>query len=188
MKDPAYGFSERETAEKLKAFASRLGGSKAGNTGYSFNTSSWHVMFGEVTTEVTAASGDDLGTGVVKVETWDPNASPVTRSRPDAAQEVTVFNTEEFVIPVAAPVLVYKVSSSYVVFNTSAPTTGYGTLAAALSTGDASATVALDAASPLTSASNITAKNWVGMEGAISAKCIVSYSGGEYILIQVACP
>lgn len=76
------------------------------------------------------------------------------------------------------------------VSSNAAPTaqTGYGTLSSALAGTDATASVALDAASPLEPSTSITAQNWVGMDGASGAKCIVSKSGSEYILIQLACP
>lgn len=186
-KNPAYGFESRDVAEKLKAFSQRLGGSKSGMTGKEWNTSSFQVMFGEVTTEVTQATGDDLGEGIVKVQTWDTTAATVTRSQPSAATDVTVFNTETVKIPVGTPVNVYKVASSYIVFPSTPTTTGYGTLASALATTDTNATVTLDSGSPMTSTGDVTAKNWTGMEGASGAKCIITKSGEQFILIQVAC-
>ena len=66
--------------------------------------------------------------------------------------------------------------------------TGYGTLSSALATTDATASIILDASSPLEPSASITATNWVDMEGASGAKCIVSKTGSEYILIQLACP
>ena len=148
-KESIYGFDSREVALKLSKAAAQLGGSKSG-TGQQFSTATWHVLFGEVTTEVTAASGDDLGEGVVKVETWDPNATTVTRSQPQEAQDLTVYNTEETAITVGTAVMVYKVSSSLIAFPTVAASeggTGYGTLSADLLTTDATASVSLDAAS-----------------------------------------
>ena len=191
-KNPTYGFESRDVAEKLKAFSQRLGGSKSGMTGKEWSTSSFQVMFAETTSTITAASGDNLGSGTVKVETWDTTAATVTRSQPSAATALTVYNTEESEIASGTPVMVYKVASSLIAFPTTpaaaSAATGYGTLSSALATTDATASVALDASSPLEPSQSITAKNWVGMDGASGAKCIVSKSGTEYILIQLACP
>ena len=66
--------------------------------------------------------------------------------------------------------------------------TGYGALAAALATSDATASINLDASSPLDPGTSITATNWCDMEGSIGALCIVAKQGDEYILIQLACP
>jgi hypothetical protein len=189
-KESIYGFDSREVALKLSKAAAQLGGSKSGSTGQQFSTATWHVLFGEVTTEVTAASGDNLGEGVVKVETWDPNAATVTRSQPQEAQDLTVYNTEETAITVGTAVMVYKVSSSLIAFPTVAASeggTGYGTLSADLLTTDATASVSLDAASPINPSGSITATNWTGMGGLNGDKCIVTLTNGEYVLIQLEC-
>ena len=65
---------------------------------------------------------------------------------------------------------------------------GYGALSAALATTDATASITLDASSPLEPSTSITATNWCDMEGAIGALCIVAKQGSEYVLIQLACP
>ena len=65
---------------------------------------------------------------------------------------------------------------------------GYGALSSALADTDATASVALDASSPLEPSTTVTATNWVGMDGAVGAKAIVAKQGTEYILIQLACP
>ena len=133
-KESVYGFQSADVAQKLSAFASQLGGSKSGTTGKSWGTSSFTVLFGEATSTITAASGDDLGTGTVKVETWDVDAGTVTRSQPTEAVDITVYNTEESSIASGETVMVYKVASSLIAFPT-APAgggTGYGALAANL--------------------------------------------------------
>ena len=188
-KESVYGFQSADVAQKLSAFASQLGGSKSGTTGGGWSTSSFKVAFGEVTTEVTAASGDDLGEGIVKVETWDPNATTVTRSQPQEAQDLEVYNTEESAITVGTPVMVYKVASSLIAFPTSASLngTGYGALSASLLGTDATASVAIDSTSPIGAGSSVTATNWVGMDGSVGQKCIVAKTAGEWILIQMAC-
>lgn len=66
--------------------------------------------------------------------------------------------------------------------------TGYGALTAALATSDATASIDLDASSPIEPGTSITATNWCDMEGSIGALCIVAKQGDEYILIQLACP
>lgn len=192
-KENVYGFQSLEVAQKLNSFAAQLGGSKTGTTGQGWSSSSFQTLFGEADGVITAASGDDLGTGTVKVETWDVNATTVTRSQPSAAQAITVYNTEESEIASGTPVMVYKVASSLIVFSVPSASsfggpTGYGTLSSALATTDATASVTLDASSPLEPGASITATNWVDMEGASGAKCIVSKTGSEYILIQLACP
>ena len=68
------------------------------------------------------------------------------------------------------------------------PTTGYGVLASDLGSSDANASVTLNSASPLEPSTTVSAVNWVGMDGSTGAKCIVSKSGSQYILIQLACP
>jgi len=68
------------------------------------------------------------------------------------------------------------------------PSTGYGALASDLAGTDITASVALDSASPLEPSTTVSAINWVGMDGVTGAKCIVSKSGTQYILIQLACP
>jgi hypothetical protein len=188
-KENVYGFQSLEVAQKLNSFAAQLGGSKTGTTGQGWSSSSFQTLFGEADGTITAASGDNLGTGTVKVETWNVNAGTVTRSQPSAAQAITVYNTEESEIASGTAVMVHKVASSLIVFPT-APSggTGYGTLSSALATTDATASVTLDASSPLEPSASITATNWVDMEGASGAKCIVSKTGDEYILIQLACP
>ena len=189
MSEPVYGFDSRATAVRLSEFASGIGGKKSGLTGSAFGTSSFKIAFGEVTTEVTAASGDDLGEGIVKVETWDPNATTVTRSQPQEAQDLEVYNTEESAITVGTPVMVYKVASSLIAFPTSASHngTGYGALSASLLGTDATASVAIDSTSPIGGGSSVTATNWVGMDGSVGQKCIVAKTAGEWILIQMAC-
>lgn len=189
MSEPVYGFDSRATAVRLSEFASGIGGKKSGLTGSAFGTSSFQIAFGEVTTEVTAASGDDLGEGIVKVETWDPNATTVTRSQPQEAQDLKVYNTEESAITVGTTVMVYKVASSLIAFPTSASHngTGYGALSASLLGTDATASVAIDSTSPIGAGSSVTATNWVGMDGSVGQKCIVAKTAGEWILIQMAC-
>lgn len=188
-KENIYGFQSADVARKLSAFASQLGGSKAGSTSQGFNTGGFTVLFGEATSTITAASGDDLGSGTVKVETWDVNAGTVTRSQPSDAQSLTVYNTEESSIASGTPVLVFKVASSLIVMEMPGSTgTGYGTLSSALATTDATASITLDASSPINPGGSITATNWCDMEGSSGALCIVSKQGSEYILIQLACP
>lgn len=191
-KENIYGFQSADVARKLSAFASQLGGSKTGSTSQGFNTGGFTVLFGEATSTITAASGNNLGSGTVKVETWDVNAGTVTRSQPSDAQSLTVYNTEEIELSTGDPVLVFKVASSLVVLPmpsvTSAGGTGYGTLSSALAGTDATASVTLDASSPLDPSASISATNWCGMDGSSGAKCIVSKQGSEYILIQLACP
>ena len=188
-KETTFGFESRDVAEKLKAFSQQLGGSKSGMTGQGWSTSSFQVMFAETTSTITAASGDDLGSGTVKVETWDTTATPVTRSQPSAATALTVYNTQESSIASGTPVLVFKVSSSLIVTELPGATgTGYGTLSSALATTDATASVTLDASSPINPGGSITATNWCDMEGSSGALCIVSKQGSEYILIQLSCP
>lgn len=192
-KDNVYGFQSADVAKKLSAFASQLGGSKSGSTGQGWGTNGFTVLFGEATSTITAASGDDLGTGTVKVETWDVNAGTVTRSQPTDAATLTVYNTEETEIASGDPVLVFKVSSSLIVLPMPSVTsnekgTGYGALTSALASSDATASITLDASSPFEPSTAITATNWVGMDGASGAKCIVAKEGTEYILIQLACP
>ena len=187
-KDNVYGFQSADVAKKLSAFASQLGGSKSGSTGQGWNTNGFTVLFGEATSTITAASGDNLGTGTVKVETWDVNAGTVTRSQPTDAAALTVYNTEETEIASGDPVLVFKVSSSLIVLPmTSDKGTGYGALSATLLGTDATASITLDSSSPFYPGASITATNWVGMDGAIGQKCIVSKEKNEWILIQMAC-
>ena len=193
MSKPVYGFDSRETATRLSEFASAIGGKKSGLSGSGFATSGFQIAYGEATSAITAASGDDLGTGTVKVENWDVNATPVTRSQPTTAQALTVFNTEEESFSTGDPVLVFKVSSSYIVFapptsNAGSGATGYGALTSDLGASDTTASITLDASSPLDPSTAITATNWVGMDGLTGAKCIVSKTGTEYILIQLQCP
>lgn len=192
-KESIYGFQSSDTANKLSSFAAQLGGSKSGSTLQNFSTSSFQIAYGEATATITAASGDNLGTGTVKVENWDVNATTVTRSQPSEAQSLTVFNTEEESFSTGDTVLVFKVASSYIVFAPPTATsgsgaTGYGTLSSSLSSTDATASISLDSSSPLDPGASITATNWVGMDGSSGAKCIVSKTGTEYILIQLACP
>ena len=189
MSEPVYGFDSRATAVRLSEFASGIGGKKSGLTGAAFGTSSFKIAFGEGTTEVTAASGDDLGEGIVKVETWDPNATTVTRSQPQEAQDLKVYNTEESAITVGTSVMVYKVASSLIAFPTSASHngTGYGALSASLLGTDATASVAIDSTSPIGAGASVTATNWAGMDGSVGQKCIVAKTAGEWILIQMAC-
>ena len=66
--------------------------------------------------------------------------------------------------------------------------TGYGVLNSPLDTGDNLANITLDNNSPLDPGLGIQATNWVGMDGTTGAKCIVSKTGTEYILIQLQCP
>ncbi len=66
--------------------------------------------------------------------------------------------------------------------------TGYGELDSPLGSGDNLANVTLDNNSPLDPGLSIQATNWVGMDGTTGAKCIVSKTGSEYILIQLQCP
>ena len=193
MSEPVYGFDSRATAVRLSEFASGIGGKKSGLTGSAFGTSSFQIAYGEATATITAASGNNLGTGTVKVENWDVNATTVTRAQPSEAQSLTVFNTEEESFSIGDTVLVFKVASSYIVF--APPTaasgsgaTGYGALSSSLSSTDATASISLDSSSPLDPGASITATNWVGMDGSSGAKCIVSKTGTEYILIQLACP
>ena len=193
MSEPVYGFDSRATAVRLSEFASGIGGKKSGLTGSAFATSSFQIAYGEATATITAASGNNLGTGTAKVENWDVNATTVTRSQPSEAQSLTGFNTEEESFSIGDPVLVIKVASSYIVFAPPTATsgsgaTGNGTLSSSLSSTDATASISLDSSSPLDPGASITATNWVGMDGSSGAKCIVSKTGTEYILIQLACP
>lgn len=193
MSKPVYGFDSRATATRLSEFANSIGGKKSGLSGSGFATSGFQIAYGEATSAITAAVGDNLGSGTAKVENWDVNATTVTRSQPSAAQSLTVFNTEESSFSTGDPVLILKVSSSYIVFTPPAPAagsgaTGYGALTSDLGASDNTASITLDATSPLDANTAITATNWVGMDGLTGAKCIVSKTGTEYILIQLACP
>ena len=175
-----YSF-DRETANKLYALAhgpsttSGAVGVVTGNPG----TQALGSIVANVAAGTTAAptSGtfypiDFNSSGVGKISTVAvPFKNPYNAAY-TAGDVVVMVDCGLYHVPAQAP----------------AAQTGYGTLSSALASTDATASVSLDSASPLEPSTSISAKNWIGMDGASGAKCIVSKSGSEYILIQLACP
>ena len=185
-KENVYGFQSADVARKLSAFASQLGVSKTGSTNQGFSTGGFTVLFGEATSTITAASGDNLGSGTVKVETWDVNATTVTRSQPSDAQSLTVYNTEESSIASGTPVLVFKVASSLIVMEMPGSFgAGYGTLSSALATTDATASITLDASSPINPGGSITATNWCDQSGESGNRVVVVKEGSEWVIVNI---
>lgn len=149
---------------------------------------STNVPAHSIGTPMTLITGQQL----VHLNTSTGNYSTTSLYNGSNLGTISFYNPKEESYSSGDYIVVHKWQGRWWVQGThEAPTTGgvgYGTLSAALASSDTTASVTLDAASPLDPSSSITATNWVGMDGASGAKCIVAKTGTEYILIQLACP
>ena len=178
-----YNF-KKETAKKLLKLANA---GTLGNGTTAEDVAAPPVAFGKVT--VAAAGGTETTPTAGK---FNPiNVKSATTASVNTSVQIPFANTSSTTFSVGDVVTFIDAGFAYhptASVSSSGPSVGYGVLASTLGTSDASASVTLDSGSPLEPSTTVSALNWVGMEGDAGNRAIVSKSGSQYILIQLACP